>query len=164
MLPCHLLWFHVPAGQPDGIGIANGRAWLVIIILLVWTFDIFSYLVGSWLGRHKLFPHISPQKSWEGLFGGITGLVVVFVALIKYLELTVTPLDYLAIPFLTGITALGGDVFESVLKRDSGVKDSSSLLPGHGGILDRFDAVFIAGPVLYWYFHFTRWFFLGAGV
>jgi phosphatidate cytidylyltransferase len=159
-LPAHLLWFQVPGDRP---GIPEGRYWLVTVILLIWTFDIFSYLIGSWLGKHKLFPHISPHKSWEGLLGGVAGLVAVFILLVHVIGIKVIFWDYGAVPLLTGLSALGGDVFESVLKRDTGIKDSSSLLPGHGGVLDRFDAVFMAGPVLYWYLYATRWFMVGGG-
>lgn len=157
VLPGHLLWFQGVPGHPPWSGIPDGRYWLIMVVLLVWTFDIFSYLVGSGLGRHKLFPLISPKKSWEGLLGGVVGLTAVFVLLVRGWGLTVRAADYAAVPLLAGLAALGGDVFESMLKRDAKVKDSSSFLPGHGGILDRFDALFLAGPVLYWYLLITRW-------
>jgi phosphatidate cytidylyltransferase len=98
---------------------------------------------------------LSPKKSWEGLFGGVLGIAVVMVAIAWWQPALFTVRDYIAVPVLAGLGALFGDLFESMLKRDAQVKDTSNLLPGHGGVLDRFDSLFVVAPVIYWYLYLT---------
>jgi phosphatidate cytidylyltransferase len=122
--------------------------------LLVWTSDTGAYLSGKWLGKHKLMPDVSPGKTWEGLIGGMLLTAAVAIGLSLWTKdhngtavhfLTLSPLK--AIIWGLGVAFFGtaGDLFESRLKREAGVKDSGHLLPGHGGILDRFDAFLFAG-------------------
>jgi len=113
---------------------------LLYVLMVVWSFDTFAYMVGSWFGKHLLIPHISPKKTWEGLLGGyvFTMLgIILFATLNKVKFFPEFLFESSVIMFL----ALMGDLFESKLKRRAGVKDSGSLLPGHGGVLDRLDSL-----------------------
>lgn len=119
------------------------------LILSVWANDVFAYLVGSTMGRHKMAPRISPHKSWEGFFAGtITTIAVWFV--VSLVQNTGISTPWL---LLTGaavaIASVLGDLFESRVKREAGVKDSGKLLPGHGGFLDRFDSLILVSIVAY---------------
>ncbi len=126
----------------------HGRLAVYTVLLAVWAGDTLAYLGGRLLGRHKMAPTTSPGKTWEGfVFGTAATVFVAFVALYKQ--------DFLTIPeslVLGGVLALSaplGDLFESLLKRDAGVKDSGTLLAGHGGVLDRLDAFLFAAPAAY---------------
>jgi phosphatidate cytidylyltransferase len=127
----------------------GGRAWLIALVAGVWTYDSAAYATGRLLGRHKFIPHISPKKTWEGVIGGIVGATAVS-ALVLW-GLGRTPLEALALGPLIAVTAQAGDLAESVLKRASGVKDSGSLFPGHGGMLDRIDSFLFAAPAVAFY-------------
>lgn len=109
---------------------------LLAVFLVVWTGDIAAYFVGKRFGRHKIAPRISPGKSWEGLAGS----VVASAAMAAFLS-GVAPLPHAILGALFAILGLGGDLFESALKRRAGVKDSGQLIPGHGGLFDRVDAL-----------------------
>lgn len=124
---------------------------VLLTFFLVWATDIFAYYVGRWQGTHPLVPSISPNKTWEGTFGGLGAALVVGV-LIDVLLLDVLSWGHLAVLILIGggISQLG-DLLESQLKRSTDTDDSSALLPGHGGILDRFDALAVAAPLIYLY-------------
>lgn len=127
----------------------QGQAWVWLALLVTWAGDSFAYLAGSRWGRHKIWPRLSPKKSWEGLLGSLAGGLLLAALVIFWFELPWTPtlLAGVAIP----VVAFFGDVAESMLKRDAGVKDASNLLPGHGGILDRIDSLlFVAILVYYW--------------
>ncbi len=122
--------------------------WLLFFFaLIVWVNDISAYLLGVRWGRHKILPLISPGKSWEGFLGGMGSTVLGSILLSRVFGFPLwwSCLCGFSIPPL----AFFGDVFESALKRRAGVKDSGTLLPGHGGILDRFDAFFAVGPLVY---------------
>jgi phosphatidate cytidylyltransferase len=129
----------------------RGLAWLISVILITWAADAFAYIVGRQFGRRKLSPVVSPNKSVEGLIGGS-----IAAAITGALTLAVFGLDdRIWIGAIVGavlsITGLFGDLAESVLKRQAGVKDSGALIPGHGGMLDRLDALlfnFVAGLYL----------------
>lgn len=120
---------------------------LLFFAFLVWINDILAYLLGMQWGRHKILPSISPGKSWEGFLGGMGSTILGSVVLgwLFGLPLRWSCLCGCSIPPI----AFLGDIFESALKRRSGMKDSGSLLPGHGGILDRFDAFLAVGPLVY---------------
>ncbi|HMF90632.1 MAG TPA: phosphatidate cytidylyltransferase, partial [Candidatus Angelobacter sp.] len=152
-----------------------GRMLVFVFLLVVWSGDIFAYYVGRAIGRHKLAEHISPKKTWEGAIASTVGAVIVSVVLFHYLHYIgnlLVKLDSLPsrsvmhedAPFLAppwwmaavfglcvNVAAQLGDLVESAIKRGAGVKDSGTLLPGHGGILDRIDATIFAAPVL-WFF------------
>jgi phosphatidate cytidylyltransferase len=117
-------------------------------LLLSWSFDIAAYLFGSYLGKHKLFKRISPEKSWEGFFSGL--LVALLVAWPVSLWITEPGLvSWMIIALLISLAGTAGDLVESMLKRSAGVKDSGTILPGHGGILDRFDSLILSLPLVY---------------
>lgn len=130
---------------------------VLALFIMVWSNDVGAYLVGSKLGRRKLFERISPKKSWEGFFGGIAfsilAAMIAIPALSKYTPIEFTLSENYIILIITGIivsvAATFGDLFESMLKRAAGVKDSGNTIPGHGGFLDRFDAVLFAAPCFY---------------
>jgi len=118
---------------------------LLSLFVLVWTGDVFAYLSGTFFGKHKLFPRISPKKTWEGSIGGL--LFALIAAYIFYLLAGHFSLEiWLSYAAILVVAATIGDLAESMLKRNSGVKDSGTLFPGHGGVLDRFDAVLFATP------------------
>jgi len=118
---------------------------LLSLFVLVWTGDIFAYLTGTFVGKHKLFPRISPKKTWEGSLGGL--LFAMFASYLFYQFAGLFTLEiWLSYAVILVVTATIGDLAESMLKRNSGVKDSGTLFPGHGGVLDRFDAVLFSTP------------------
>ena len=122
---------------------------LIYMLTLVWLADIGAYFAGRRFGKNKLAPMISPGKTWEGVYGGIIANLL-WMLLIFWLSgdwLEVGLLLFLLIGLATVVVSIVGDLFESVLKREAGVKDSGRLLPGHGGILDRIDSVIAATPV-----------------
>lgn len=118
---------------------------LLALLALCWVGDSAAYFTGIAFGRHKLMPRVSPAKSWEGFFGGLIGAVAGSALAGSPGGLPLTPL--LVAGFAGGVAGVLGDLFESSIKRDAGVKDSSGLLLGHGGILDRFDSAVAAAPV-----------------
>lgn len=121
---------------------------IIGFFLLVWANDTGAYLSGITLGKHKLFERISPKKTWEGLFGGLTTAVFVAWLLSGWLGV-VNNWQWMIIAVIVTVFGTYGDLAESLLKRSAGVKDSGSLLPGHGGFLDRFDSTIMAFPVVY---------------
>lgn len=127
----------------------NGISWIYFIIIITFCGDIGAFYIGSYFGRHKLSPTISPNKTIEGAVGGLVANLGVG-ALFKHLFMPFLPWGLSVLFFLLiGIAGQGGDLFESGLKRAGNVKDSGTLLPGHGGILDRIDALLFVAPVAY---------------
>jgi phosphatidate cytidylyltransferase len=127
---------------------AHGRLALVTVLLAVWAGDTFAYFGGRLIGRHKMAPAMSPGKTWEGfVFGTAATIFVAFVALYKQDFLTIAQSIVLGV--VLAVAGPMGDLFESLLKRDAGVKDSGSLLGAHGGMLDRLDAFLFAAPAAY---------------
>jgi phosphatidate cytidylyltransferase len=128
----------------------SGAELVLVVIASVWAMDVFSYFVGSAIGTHALAPHISPKKSWEGFLGGSVAMVAAWV-IGWFVIRSPLPLWWFALTgFVCAIAALLGDLAESRLKRDVGVKDSGSFLPGHGGFLDRFDSLIVVAIVAYY--------------
>jgi phosphatidate cytidylyltransferase len=126
----------------------HGRLAAFTVVLGVWAGDTLAYAGGRLLGRHRMAPSTSPGKTWEGFaFGTAATLFVVFVALYKAHFLTIG--ESLVLGGVIAIAAPVGDLFESMLKRDAGVKDAGALLGGHGGMLDRLDAILFAAPAAY---------------
>lgn len=130
-------------------------AWLVFATFIgIWTCDSLAFFAGKAFGKHKLFPRVSPNKSWEGAIVGFLSSSAVFVVLAHYLLPFLPPVHAALIGALVGIIGQFGDLVESLFKRDAGVKDSSNIIPGHGGVYDRFDAAMFVAPVVYLYVHF----------
>lgn len=123
---------------------------LMFILIIIWVFDTASYFVGKMAGKHPFFPSISPKKTVEGFVGGIIAVMGFGVIAGFVLDSSLFFHSFI-LSLLIGISGQAGDLSESIIKRDLGVKDSSHILPGHGGILDRFDGLFFAGPAVYGY-------------
>lgn len=113
-------------------------------LLLVWGNDVFAYLVGVTMGKHRMCERLSPKKSWEGFAGGIVGSIA--VGAIAAAVLGGSYGVWIGLAVVVALSSVVGDLIESMFKRDAGVKDSGSIMPGHGGILDRFDALIISAP------------------
>ncbi|MGQ9553785.1 MAG: phosphatidate cytidylyltransferase [Anaerolineae bacterium] len=127
----------------------NGLAWLALALVTMWISDTGAYFVGSAFGKHKLALHLSPKKTWEGAAGGlITALVS--GTLIAWLG-GISPVHGFAVGLMIGTICPFGDLAKSILKRQVGVKDSSNLIPGHGGMLDRLDTLLFVAPLVYYY-------------
>jgi phosphatidate cytidylyltransferase len=132
---------------------------VLLMFILTWTFDTFAYLTGVKFGKSKMFPSISPKKSWEGFFGGfIFTLIAGFLSqyFFKGFFENISTISIVSISIILPFTATSGDFIESYFKRQAGVKDSGSIIPGHGGILDRMDAFMITIPVLYIIINLTK--------
>jgi phosphatidate cytidylyltransferase len=132
---------------PAGLGLlALGPGGSLLVLGLVWIADSGAYFVGSAWGRRKLAPAISPGKTWEGAAGGTAAVLVYAIICATFFE-GLLGVSYLAAALLLAVLSIVGDLFESAVKRQAGVKDSGSLLPGHGGILDRIDSATAVLPV-----------------
>jgi phosphatidate cytidylyltransferase len=128
-----------------------GVRWVFLLLVIVMAGDTAAFYVGSSLGKRKLYPLVSPNKSVEGMLGGLAGSVAgTFLAKATFFP-QLTPVDCVATALLVGLLGQLGDLFESLLKRSCGVKDSGNIFPGHGGMLDRLDSVLFAAPTLYIY-------------
>jgi phosphatidate cytidylyltransferase len=133
------------------VPVSDGGHLVVLVLLIAWIADTGAYFAGRFLGKAKLYPAVSPKKTWAGAWGGLAGSVAGVVAM-KLLFLDwLTWLDVALIAIPGGILGQLGDLAESLIKRSVGVKDSGALLPGHGGILDRIDAVLFIAPYVYAY-------------
>ena len=132
-------------------GLQHGQQWLLLLILIVMSGDTAAFYVGTALGRKKLYPTVSPNKSVEGAMGGLAGSIAgAFIARYTiFPDLTLT--DIFATAVIMGALGQMGDLFESFLKRSFGVKDSGAVFPGHGGVLDRLDSILFAAPAAYYY-------------
>lgn len=121
---------------------------ILYILLLVWAADVGAYFTGKAWGKSKLAPNVSPGKSWAGAWGGVTAAMLLGVVTSYLMDLSLLmSLQFLLITAVTAIVSIIGDLTESMFKRTRGIKDSSSLLPGHGGVLDRIDSLLAAIPV-----------------
>jgi phosphatidate cytidylyltransferase len=128
---------------------ADGPKLLMFALVITWVGDTAAYFVGRAIGKHKLAPVLSPKKTWEGTVASLFGALLVAVVFAKWLSV---PLLHLLVMAAVGnIAGQAGDLLESAYKRSAGVKDSGSLLPGHGGVLDRIDALILAIPVVWYY-------------
>jgi phosphatidate cytidylyltransferase len=128
-----------------------GWQWLLVIMLIVMTNDTAAYYTGSAFGKHRLYPLVSPKKSIEGALGGLVGSICGSL-LAQFTFFPQLPLrDALLTAIVIGILGQTGDLFESLLKRSFGVKDSGNSIPGHGGVLDRLDSIIFAAPAMYYY-------------
>jgi phosphatidate cytidylyltransferase len=136
-------------------GLADGRNWVYLAMLTTFANDTGAFFIGRAKGKHKLAPTISPAKTWGGAIGGLISAILAAVVIAMVLNL-ISPFTFkywqiILLGFLVGLFAQLGDLVESLLKRSMGVKESGNLLPGHGGILDRFDSLIFVGAVVYYY-------------
>jgi len=133
----------------------HGVQWIFLLLVIVMTGDSAAYYVGSSWGKRKLYPAVSPKKSIEGALGGVAGSLAgaIVFRLLWFPELALV--DCFVVTLLAAPLGQLGDLFESLLKRSCGVKDSGVIIPGHGGILDRLDSILFAAPVLFYYLHYV---------
>lgn len=149
-----IVWIIIPLALLSGFfNLAEVHKWretglLLGFFLILWINDSGAYIFGSLLGKHKMMERISPKKSWEGFAGGaFAGLLIAYLISASFTEFTM--MEWILIGAAIIVFGTLGDLTESMFKRNAGIKDSGKILPGHGGILDRFDAVLIAAPVVY---------------
>lgn len=126
--------------------------YLVGMFVLIWTNDTFAYLTGRFFGKTKLFERISPKKTWEGTIGGIIFSVVAGYLIAYFMEDDI--IFWMIAAAFVSLGAIFGDLFESMLKRNAGIKDAGNIMPGHGGVLDRFDAALFGAPIFYLWMQF----------
>ena len=131
-----------------GLG-EQGPRLLLFALVIIWVGDSVAYFVGRAAGKHSLAPHLSPKKTWEGSIASLAGSLLVALAFTRWLN--APPVHLLAMAGLGNVAGQVGDLLESAYKRSAGVKDSGGMLPGHGGILDRIDALILAIPVVWYY-------------
>ena len=129
----------------------EGKYFIIILFCLIWINDIFAYLTGMAIGKHKLFERISPKKTIEGSMGGLVMTILTAFLVNHYWLHMMSDLKMMGMAMDVVVFGSLGDLCESMMKRQAGVKDSGNVIPGHGGILDRFDATFLAVPAVYCY-------------
>jgi len=141
---------------PKGLRIdyQEGGLWIIFILLCVWLSDTLAYFIGAPLGKHKICPGISPGKSWEGFFAGVAGSALAAVFSHQIFLDFVSMRHLIILSLIIGSVGQVGDLVESSFKREANLKDSSNILPGHGGILDRFDSLLFVAPPVYFYLKF----------
>ena len=144
-VPLSLL-LYVPVLAGDGVWRPET---VLCYIFIIWANDVFAYLVGMTFGRHRLCERLSPKKSWEGFFGGLVGAVATGLAAAYALDANYWVWGGLAL--VASLSGVAGDLVESMFKREAGVKDSGQVIPGHGGVLDRFDALLLSAPYVFLY-------------
>ncbi len=134
----------------------DGGWWVVSALVITWGNDTMAYFAGRFLGRHKLYPEVSPNKTWEGFAGGFVGAIgFLFVQKLFFFP-GLTVVDCVVLGALGSVLGPAGDLCESMLKRAYGVKDSGKIIPGHGGMLDRIDALIFNAPMVLLYVQFGR--------
>jgi phosphatidate cytidylyltransferase len=138
----------VPSGAPLA-PLSGEQGWILLLVLGVWAFDTGAYFAGRQFGRRRFLTHISPSKTYAGLIGGLVAVSVVVAAML--VGLGEPPVRALVLGPLIGLAAQAGDLAESLVKRAARAKDSGSLIPGHGGVLDRIDSFLFAAPVVLLY-------------
>lgn len=130
--------------------LGDGWIWLVFMLVCTWASDTLAYLVGQKWGKHRIAPALSPGKTVEGAVGGVLGSFLAAALVLLYNPVLPAVL-VLVLGALVGVTAQVGDLVESAIKRQAGIKDAGGLIPGHGGILDRFDSMLFTAPLVYYY-------------
>jgi phosphatidate cytidylyltransferase len=127
-----------------------GPVWIILLYVSVWVSDSSAYYAGKSLGKRKLYPEVSPNKTVAGAAGSVIGGGAGALLVRSMLMRQISPFHAVLLGVSIGVASIIGDLVESMFKRDAGVKDSSNILPGHGGVLDKLDSVMFAGPVFYW--------------
>jgi phosphatidate cytidylyltransferase len=152
LLPLSLILFIT---QNELTGFKYNPEIIIGVLLIIWTYDSGAYISGVLIGRHKMAPAISPKKSWEGFFGGM-----IFAVLVGFLYSRFTTIlnltDWIILSVIIVLAGTTGDLFESLMKREAGVKDSGTIMPGHGGILDRFDSLLLIIPFVFLYIYLIK--------
>jgi phosphatidate cytidylyltransferase len=132
------------------LSLEDGIPYTLALFIIIWTNDTFAYLSGMAFGKHKFFERISPKKTWEGFIGGlIMGVIAALV--FNYFFPETGLMQWILFAILSSIASVYGDFVESLIKRKANMKDSGTMLPGHGGMLDRVDSILLASPVIYIY-------------
>lgn len=134
----------------------EGGWWVVSALVITWGNDTSAYFFGRFLGKHKLYPEVSPSKSWEGFFGGFVGAIGFMFIERQFFAPFLTVVDCVFLGLCGSLLGPAGDLCESMLKRAYGVKDSGNIIPGHGGMLDRVDALIFNAPMVLLYVQFLR--------
>ncbi|MDC0231649.1 phosphatidate cytidylyltransferase [Aureispira] len=144
-----LIWIcNAPVEQFGGVG----NHLILAVLFMVWASDVFAYLLGSKIGKHKMFPRISPNKTWEGTLSGVAGAIFTgYLCSLVFSNLTFQLPFWIGLACICTVFGIFGDLVESMLKRSLGIKDSGNMLPGHGGFLDRFDAFIFVIPFVFTY-------------
>ncbi|MFH2048317.1 MAG: phosphatidate cytidylyltransferase [bacterium] len=135
----------------QGIGDYNGGDSLMFLFGLLWVGDTAAMGIGSWIGKHKLAPSVSPNKTIEGFIGGIVGAIAIGILMYFWKFSNMDFIQIIALSIGCSVFGQVGDLVESMWKRSIGIKDSSAIIPGHGGVLDRFDSLLFAAPFMYFY-------------
>jgi len=128
---------------------------VIAIFISIWICDSAAYFGGRAFGKHKLFLRVSPKKTWEGAIAGFLGAIMSVFALYNTILHNYSLNELIMLSVFVGVFGQLGDLFESLLKRDANIKDSSTIIPGHGGVLDRFDSLLFVAPMVYMYFKFV---------
>jgi phosphatidate cytidylyltransferase len=132
-----------------------GARFVFLAFAMTWSSDTGAYLVGKTLGRHQLMPRISRSKTWEGAFGGVLFAAVAGWVCSETFADFLHPAWGVLLGAMCSMIGLLGDLFESMLKRDAEIKDTSQIIPGHGGVLDRFDSLLFTVPLIYYFLKFV---------
>jgi phosphatidate cytidylyltransferase len=138
------------AGWLSVLSIPSGAAWVYLVLVVTWFADTMAFFVGRTWGRHRMAPVLSPKKSWEGAVGGFVAAVLASMLVVAALGLPLGYIEAALIGAVGGVVGQVGDLVESLLKRQIGLKDIGHLIPGHGGMLDRLDSMLFTAPVLYY--------------
>jgi phosphatidate cytidylyltransferase len=149
-----LVYLGIPLGALVGVHVFGGRGAVLLLVFTIVVSDSAQYYAGRTFGRHRLAPRLSPKKTVEGALGGFVAAPVFLYFAGPYLVPVVTPLVIAPLGVVLVACGIAGDLFESMIKRAADIKDSSALIPGHGGVLDRIDALLFATPPFYM---FLRW-------
>lgn len=132
----------------------HGAIWVYIVFIAIWLCDTAAYFIGKFFGTHKLFSRISPKKTIEGAIAGFVFSITTTLLISVFYNQMLSFINLLIIGLIIGVFSQIGDLVESLFKRDAGIKDSSHLLPGHGGFLDRFDSPTFVAPIIFFYLKF----------
>ena len=154
-----VIYIAMPFGLLNGLGHIIGTdqsIWLLPLafFIFIWTNDVGAYCVGCTIGRHRLFERISPKKSWEGSIGGTVVTIAAAIVIWNFFPIF-NMWIWIGMAITTVVFGTFGDLAESLIKRELGVKDSGKILPGHGGLLDRFDSTLLAAPMVYAYIYYA---------
>lgn len=142
--------FVYKTGNLDSYSISGGD-WLLLLFGILWIGDTVAMGFGKWIGSNKLAPTVSPNKTVEGFFGGVFGAIIVGIIMFYLIFKSVQLYHIIIVSILCSVFGQLGDLVESMWKRSIGIKDSSALIPGHGGMLDRFDSLLFASPIMFFY-------------